>query len=234
MSADGLERVWFLNTLVVIRVPSEHGTDTLCVMEHLAPTGDSPPLHVHHDQDEVFALLAGEARFHLSGRDIEARTGDCFLVPKGEAHSYLATSAEGVRFLTITRGNGFVGLVREVGRAAKTDGLPELALPPSPEEQGALVHIAGKHGVEFVGRRSVRLEASHLHRFAFLVDHKTLDRLTAIRGPGESYSDVILRLAEASSRGVWLLGWVRVAEDQAGAIPNLETVKGATRRSSKK
>ena len=30
----------------------------------------------------------------------------------------------------------------------------------------------------------------------FLVDHKTLDRLTALRGPGESYSDVILRLAE--------------------------------------
>jgi hypothetical protein len=28
----------------------------------------------------------------------------------------------------------------------------------------------------------------------FLVDHKTLDRLTALRGPGESYSDVILRM----------------------------------------
>jgi hypothetical protein len=31
----------------------------------------------------------------------------------------------------------------------------------------------------------------------FLVDRKTLDRLTALRGPGESYSDVILRLAKA-------------------------------------
>ena len=31
----------------------------------------------------------------------------------------------------------------------------------------------------------------------FVVDHKTLDRLTALRGPGESYSDVILRLAAA-------------------------------------
>ena len=34
--------------------------------------------------------LSGEARFHLSGRDIEARTGDWFLVPKGEPHSYIA------------------------------------------------------------------------------------------------------------------------------------------------
>jgi mannose-6-phosphate isomerase-like protein (cupin superfamily) len=151
MSADDLERVWFLNTLVVIRVPPQRGTDHLCVMEHHAPLGDSPPLHVHRDQDEIFALLAGEARFHLSGRDIEARVGDCLLVPKGEPHSYLATSAEGVRFLTITRGDGFVGLVREVGRVAKTDGLPELFGPPSPEEQGALARIARKHGVEFVG-----------------------------------------------------------------------------------
>lgn len=150
MSAGGLERVWFLNTLVVIRVPPERGTDGLCVLEHHAPKRDSPPLHVHRDQDEVFALLAGEARFHLSGRDIEARTGDCFLVPKGEPHSYLATSAEGVRFLTITRGDGFIGLVREVGRAPKTDGLPAPGRPPSPE-QAALAQIALKHGVEFVG-----------------------------------------------------------------------------------
>ena len=151
MSADGLERVWFLNTLVVIRVPPERGTDGLCVLEHHAPKGDSPPLHLHRDQDEVFALLAGEPRFHLSGRDIEARTGECFLVPKGEPHSYLATSAAGVRFLTITRGDGFVGLVRKVGRAAKTDGLPELLGPPSEEEQDGLARIARKHGVEFVG-----------------------------------------------------------------------------------
>jgi quercetin dioxygenase-like cupin family protein len=151
MSAEGLERVWFANTIVVIRIPPELGTDGVCVMEHHAPMGDSPPLHVHRAQDEVFALLAGAARFHLSGRDIEARTGDYLFVPKGEPHSYLATSAEGVRFLTITRGNGFVGLVREVGRTAKTDGLPELSGPPSPEEQEALARIARKHGVEFVG-----------------------------------------------------------------------------------
>jgi hypothetical protein len=30
----------------------------------------------------------------------------------------------------------------------------------------------------------------------FIMDHKTLDRLTALRGPGESYSNVILRMAK--------------------------------------
>jgi mannose-6-phosphate isomerase-like protein (cupin superfamily) len=151
MSADSLERLWFINTQVIIRVPPELGKDGTCVMEHHAPTGDSPPLHVHHEQDEVFVLITGEARIHLSGRDIEACAGDCLLIPKGEPHSYLATSADGVRFLTITRGDGFVGLVREAGRAAETDGLPEPGAPPSPKEQEALAQVARKHGVEFVG-----------------------------------------------------------------------------------
>jgi hypothetical protein len=33
----------------------------------------------------------------------------------------------------------------------------------------------------------------------FVVDHRTLGRLTALRGPGESYSDVILRMAKSNS-----------------------------------
>ena len=32
--------------------------------------------------------------------------------------------------------------------------------------------------------------------YRFIVDHKTLDRLTAARSPGESHSDVIVRLAK--------------------------------------
>jgi hypothetical protein len=36
--------------------------------------------------------------------------------------------------------------------------------------------------------------------YRFIVDRKTLDRLTALRGPGESYSDVILRLAKGEGR----------------------------------
>jgi quercetin dioxygenase-like cupin family protein len=151
MSADGLERFWFLDTTVIVRVPPERGTDGLCVMEHHAHVGDSPPLHVHVDQDEAFVILAGEARIHLSGKTFEARTGDTFFAPKGELHTYLATSPEGVRFLTITRGDGFVGLVRELGRPARTEGLPERAGPPSKTEQETLARIAAKHGVAFVG-----------------------------------------------------------------------------------
>ena len=36
--------------------------------------------------------------------------------------------------------------------------------------------------------------------FPLVVDHKMLARLKGFRGPGESYSDVILRLAEIERR----------------------------------
>jgi hypothetical protein len=35
--------------------------------------------------------------------------------------------------------------------------------------------------------------------YALLLDHKTLDRLKAARGAGESYSDVIIRLAKGEA-----------------------------------
>jgi hypothetical protein len=43
-------------------------------------------------------------------------------------------------------------------------------------------------------RKPTLRDARGGHRF--IVDPKTLDRLTTLRGPGESYSDVILRLVE--------------------------------------
>jgi hypothetical protein len=32
--------------------------------------------------------------------------------------------------------------------------------------------------------------------YALVIDRKTIDQLTAVRGPGESFSDVIIRLAK--------------------------------------
>ena len=48
-----------------------------------------------------------------------------------------------------------------------------------------------------VGALSAQLGPSWPRPVMFaIVDHKTLDQLTALSSPGESYSDVILRLAK--------------------------------------
>jgi mannose-6-phosphate isomerase-like protein (cupin superfamily) len=43
--------------------------------------------HVHPHQEERFAILAGEARFTLDGKQIVARAGETVVVPAGVRHS---------------------------------------------------------------------------------------------------------------------------------------------------
>ena len=148
---DRLEHLWFLDTHVIIRIRHGDGTDGLSVLEHRVPYGDSPPLHVHRNEDEVFHVLEGELRFLAGGREVRAYAGDSVLTVKGVPHTYRAESQGGARFLTIVRGGDFEGLVRALGRPAERDGLPDAAGPPSPEQAKALAQACLRHGVELVG-----------------------------------------------------------------------------------
>src|SRR5690606_3968418 len=44
-------RLWFLDTLVLVRLSYEDGSDDLSVLEHWSPFGLSPPLHIHSTED---------------------------------------------------------------------------------------------------------------------------------------------------------------------------------------
>lgn len=142
---------WFLNTRVEIRVPHTTGTDGITIMEHSAPHGDSPPLHIHRDQDEGFVVLDGEILVNLAGQVRVARRDTILLAPKGVPHSYKVLSPEGARFLTITRGGEFEGLVRFLGRPAQHDGLPAPSGPPTPELAAALAEACARFGIDLVG-----------------------------------------------------------------------------------
>lgn len=56
---------WFLGTTVRFLVPHEDGADGLSLIESLAAEGDSPPLHVHRTEDELFHVLEGELRLRV-------------------------------------------------------------------------------------------------------------------------------------------------------------------------
>ncbi len=97
-------------------------------------------------------LLQGELRLRMGDSDLHATAGDCLLAPKGTPHTYLVVSRDGARFLTILRGAGFEGLVREISRPAERKALPTPSGPPTPEDADALARVCLKHGIEVVGR----------------------------------------------------------------------------------
>jgi quercetin dioxygenase-like cupin family protein len=142
-------QLWFLNSLVTIRVSSEQGSDGLSMLESLAPRGFSPPLHVHRTEDEVFHMLEGRLRFRVADEERRVGVGETLLAPKGVPHTYLVESERG-RWLVATARGDFEGFVRSFSRPAERAELPEPA-PPTPEQAEALAAAAREHGIELVG-----------------------------------------------------------------------------------
>jgi quercetin dioxygenase-like cupin family protein len=145
------KHLWFLNTLVAIRVSEHEGADAISVLEHQARHGDSPPLHLHRNEDEIFYVLAGDFRFRVGDEERRLSAGETFLVPKGVPHTYRVESSEGGRWLTITSKGDFERFVRTMSRPAERRELPEPSRAPTPEEIEALAAMARSHGIELVG-----------------------------------------------------------------------------------
>lgn len=150
-AASARQDLWFMNTRVAPCVACEDGNDALSVLEHQAPYGDSPPLHIHHNEDEVFRVLDGELRVRIGDREIRARAGETLLAPKKVPHTYRVESPDGARWLTITHGGDFERFVRAFSRPAQRDGLPDPSGPPTPEQAQALASECAQHGIELVG-----------------------------------------------------------------------------------
>jgi mannose-6-phosphate isomerase-like protein (cupin superfamily) len=148
MATDSL---WFLDTLVTVRVAWAENTDHISVLEHRAPASDSPPLHVHHTEDEVFCVSEGTLRLHVAGQDRTVGPGQTLLAPKGLPHTYRVESPEGARWLTVTTQRDFENFVRSMGRPALRLELPPPSGPPTPDAAAALAETALRFGIEIMG-----------------------------------------------------------------------------------
>jgi mannose-6-phosphate isomerase-like protein (cupin superfamily) len=151
VGATATDQLWFLDTLVTVRVPHDRGEDRISVLESLAPYGDSAPLHVHQTQDETFHVLEGELRLHAGDADVRIGPGETLLAPKGEPHTYRVESSEGARWLVITTGGDFERFVRAFSRKADRPELPVPQGPPTPEQADALAATAREYGIELIG-----------------------------------------------------------------------------------
>lgn len=128
----------FLGVRARVLASGEETGGAFAVVDMLeVPPASWSPLHVHHKEDEGFYIVAGEATFHLPGREVALRAGDFFLAPKGVPHTYQA-GPEGAHWLVTTAPAGFERFVEETAALAH----------PGPE---ALGEVAARHGIEILG-----------------------------------------------------------------------------------
>jgi quercetin dioxygenase-like cupin family protein len=143
------ERMWFLGTTVRILASCEDGGDGISVLESVAPRGDSPPLHVHRTEDELFHVLEGELRLRVGEEELRLAAGEAAVAPRDVPHTYRVESPQARWLVTTARGD-FERFVRALGRPAESEGLPPQA-PPTPGQVEQLAATATAYGIELVG-----------------------------------------------------------------------------------
>ena len=149
---DGEDQaLWFLDTRVSILVSASERQSAVSVLRHRAPFGDSPPLHIHLTEDEIFYMLEGQVRFRLGDTERKAAAGDTVFAPKGIPHTYCVELAEGASWLTVIDGDEFERFIRAFSRPADHAGHPDQAPEPTPEKTAALAEACRQHGIEIVG-----------------------------------------------------------------------------------
>ena len=141
------ERLWFLGTLAIVRVPPEAVDGRFALMEFLFPNHASPPLHTH-PQDESYIVLDGRLTVKAGDQRFEIETGATAVVPMGVPHTFRVDS-DTARLLVLSTPAGIEGFVRELGVPASAPTLPPADTPRPPPEE--IERVFGIHGQVNVG-----------------------------------------------------------------------------------
>jgi quercetin dioxygenase-like cupin family protein len=136
------ERLWFVGTLAIIKVPGEAVDGRFDLTEFLFPHHASPPKHTH-PQDESFIVLEGCVTVVAGGERFEVEAGGVAAFPAGVPHTFRVDS-DTARLLVLSTPAGLEGLYRDAGVPADAPTLPPQDTPrPSPDE---LQRIFAAHG----------------------------------------------------------------------------------------
>ena len=147
--------LWFLHNLATVHV----NEPTLSIVELTGAPGDTPPLHLHADEDETFYILDGEVTLHTAGQDpVVLGAGQAAFAPRGVPHVYIVTSETPARWLGTSTGHQFASFVEALSTPAANPTLPsDVEIDP-----GHVAAVAARHGIELLGPPGTLPEAPDL------------------------------------------------------------------------
>jgi len=118
--------VWFLGNLMVVKATTESTNGAYGLLESLVAAGSSPPLHIHHGEDETFWVLEGSMTVRCGDETFSAGAGSYVFLPRGVPHTYRIDSPTPARLLTLLTPGGCEAFFVEGGQPAD-----RLELPPA-------------------------------------------------------------------------------------------------------
>jgi mannose-6-phosphate isomerase-like protein (cupin superfamily) len=139
------QTLWFIDDIARVHVDGDEARGAFDLVEIEGREGDMPPLHVHHENDEVFYVLDGRLSLHMPGRSVELEPGDAFFAPRGIPHVYRVESPT-ARWLGVGAPAGFADFVREASDEPAADGFPDRE-----PDVARVAAVAARHGIELLG-----------------------------------------------------------------------------------
>jgi mannose-6-phosphate isomerase-like protein (cupin superfamily) len=146
LSGEG-HSVWFLQNRMTVKAFAEDTGGAFGLVESRIAAGASPPLHVHHREDEAFFVIDGEIRFVCGDEELLAGPGSFVFLPREVPHTFVVEGDEDAHVLTLMTPGGGERFFVEGGRAPEGPGLP----PPGPPDVAALQRAAAIYESEIIG-----------------------------------------------------------------------------------
>lgn len=128
------------NFKMVVKAGGDETGSAYSLLEAAEPAGFGPPMHIHHDTNEAFYVLAGEYTVVLEDQEIRCLAGSFIYVPAGMRHGFRVGSVPS-RKLNLYTPAAMVGYFDELAGA----------IAAGAADDARLDEIAHRHGMEVVG-----------------------------------------------------------------------------------
>ena len=133
--------VSWLGTEYTITVGRQDSGGIVGMFAATVPAGEGPPIHIHHNEDEVIHVIAGEYQFWLDGAISRAGPGTSVFLPRGVPHTFRIVSKTPGRNVAVLTPGGFETFFADVA-------VRDLRIPA---DNGALAQLGERYGIEFLG-----------------------------------------------------------------------------------
>jgi mannose-6-phosphate isomerase-like protein (cupin superfamily) len=141
------QALWFLTNRMTVKATAATTGGAFALLESVIVPGFSPPLHVHHKEDESFYVLEGELTMKCGDRMFRAGAGAFVFLPRDVPHTFVVEGDTPARMLTLLTPGGGEGVFIDAGRPAEHDGFP----PAAPPDIEKLKQVSALYGAEIIG-----------------------------------------------------------------------------------
>lgn len=133
--------VGWMETVYSITVGRHESAGIVGVFEATIPAKSGPPIHIHHNEDEVIHIVDGEFEFWLDGQIMRRSPGHSVFLPRDIPHTFRVVGERPGRTLAILTPGGMEEFFIEAASR-------NLRIPA---DMGEIAELAGRHGLEFLG-----------------------------------------------------------------------------------